>query len=174
MIKRATLSEDGHFRYDLVRYWGTTAYGARMLHVVMLNPSTADAEADDPTITRLKRRGMAEGYDGIVVNNLYAYRTPYPAALLARWAACRPIIGPDNDTRIAEAAAGSAATLVAWGSHVLAHKRDQAVLALLYAAQRPVLCLGLTADGFPRHPLHVAYKQTMFEYKGRFSVYNKT
>ena len=169
MIKNAEISPDRLYRYNLSRLWLDVGHPLNLLNVVMLNPSTADAEQDDPTIKRLMHRAMTEGYNGIVVNNLYAFRSAYPSVLLNRWARGLELIGPDNDDRLAAAALQAKATLVAWGCHVLVHKRDRKVLDLLYAAGRPVLCLGLTAEGFPKHPLHVAYAQPMFKYSGRFA-----
>ena len=169
MIKNAEISPDKLFRYNLTRIWHDGWAPVKLLNVVMLNPSTADAEQDDPTIKRLVHRATEEGYNGIVVNNLYAFRSSYPSVLLNRWARGSDVIGPENNNRIFAAATQAGATLVAWGCHVLVCKRDRAVLELLYAAGRPVYCVGLTAEGFPKHPLHVAYAQKMFKYAGRFA-----
>jgi len=171
MIKNAEISPDRLFRYNLTRIWHDNWEPVKLLHVVMLNPSTADAEQDDPTIKRLMHRAKAEGFNGIVVNNLYAFRSTYPSFLLNRWSRGYDVIGPENNDRIFAATVQSGATLVAWGCHVLACKRDQKVMEMLYVASagRSVYCVGLTSDGYPKHPLHVAYAQTMFKYTGRFS-----
>jgi len=163
----AYISPCRQFRYDLTRVWGP--YG-RLLHVVMLNPSTADATANDPTIKRLIHRGKEEEYDGIVVNNLYAFRATYPSVLLNRYTKSYEIIGAENNARIAAAAANAEATCVAWGSHVLVSKRERKVLEILYGVGKPVHCVGLTTDGYPKHPLHVAYAARLTPYRGRFST----
>jgi hypothetical protein len=74
----AILSSDGRYRFLLTRQWGNPSRVA----FVMLNPSTADAELDDPTIRRC--RGFAEGwgYGALDVVNLFPYRATKPAALL--------------------------------------------------------------------------------------------
>lgn len=62
----AVLSDDGQYRYQLERTWG---FGDAVTFV-MLNPSTADARKDDPTIRRCLSYARSWGYDGIRVVNL--------------------------------------------------------------------------------------------------------
>ena len=159
----------GQFRYTLTRLWKND-FGHTRLLVVMLNPSTANDDVNDPTVARCVQRAYTEGYSILKVANLYAYRSPYPEVLTRRWREGRDIIGPDNDKTISVLATEHCqAALVAWGNHPLAAKRDQKVLGLLYDANLPVYCLGLTKGGFPRHPLHVAYAHRFELYKGRFA-----
>ena len=82
--------------------------------------------------------------------NLFAFRATDPARLPADESA----IGPENDrylTAIAQEPTGD--IIVAWGTKGSFLGRDAAVLSLL--APRPLWCLGVTAEGFPRHPLYV-------------------
>ena len=58
IIKTAAISDCGTYRYSLTREW---AEGPRLLFV-MLNPSTADAEADDPTIRKCIGYAQREGF----------------------------------------------------------------------------------------------------------------
>jgi hypothetical protein len=136
------------YRYRLWRTWD-----ARLPRVafVMLNPSTADHRQDDPTIRRCIGMSRAWGYGGLVVVNLFAYRTPDVAALRQ---AADPV-GPDNDRHVVAACRRAAAVVLAWGVHGTLGDRDQAVLALLGPRRRPLLCLGTTRDGHPRHPLYL-------------------
>ncbi len=82
------------------RYWLERDKGSNPLVFVMLNPSTADAELDDPTIRRCRRFAADNGYTGIVVVNLYAYRATKPKDLFS---ADDPI-GQENDNYISTAA----------------------------------------------------------------------
>lgn len=152
----ATLSADGQYRYDLSRTWD---HDAGRLVFVMLNPSTADANVDDPTIRRCKAFARREGFGGIVVLNLYAYRATKPAAL-------RDVddpIGPENDQTIVRVLSTRKRAIAAWGAHADT-ARARAVVALAPHVQWQ--CLGTTAGGAPRHPLYVRGDQALIAYTG--------
>lgn len=117
---------------------------------VMLNPSTADAVADDPTIRRCIGFAQAWGFGALEVVNLYAYRATRPAELFA---ADDPV-GPRNNRFVRAAARSAALVVAAWGVYGRRHGRDAAVLATLRRIG-PVHCLGMTLGGQPRHPLFV-------------------
>ena len=142
----ALFDASARYRYCLWRRWsagGTVAF-------VMLNPSTADAERDDPTIRRCAGFARAWGFGGMTVVNLFALRATDPARLRR----ARDPVGRDNDRHIAAAAAGARMVVVAWGVHGDLAGRDRTVLALL-VGRRP-RCLGVTSGGHPRHPLYLA------------------
>lgn len=144
MIKSAIISDDGLYRYELRRVWDD----GTLVNFVMLNPSTADADRDDPTIRRCIGFAARWGYSGIVVTNLYAYRATRPRDL---WLAADPV-GPSNDSHLAAAVEG-ASVVAAWGVNA----RPDRVADVLARIRRTneVSALGLTKDGHPRHPLYV-------------------
>ena len=49
LVRSAVFDKSGRYRYSLTRRW---ASGGDTVAFVLLNPSTADAERDDPTIRR--------------------------------------------------------------------------------------------------------------------------
>lgn len=158
----ARMSEDGLYRYVLGRSWSE---GEHRLLWVMLNPSTADALVDDPTIRRCIGFAQREGYDELEVVNLYAYRATKPAELLAAHHRGVHIEGSDNATTIADAIAAADAVVVGWGAWLdtivrvgpsRLHVERQA-----HMRSRPVFCLGTTATGQPRHPLYVKGDQPL-------------
>lgn len=143
----AVFSGDGIYRYTLTRTWGQ---GTRRALWIMLNPSTATAFADDPTIRRCTRFTRAWGLDGLIVANLFALRATDPAELTRH----PEPVGPANDAQITGALADAAVLVAAWGAHPMAATRAAAVAALVPAGAR-MQCLGVTKDGWPRHPLYV-------------------
>ena len=148
MIRTASLSRDRRHRYRLTRRWTD----GQSIAWIMLNPSSADALHDDPTLRRCIAFSHAWGYAALTVVNLYTLRTAHPAEL-AR--ATNPNRTRSN-THLRAAIRESDATIAAWGNlpASLAHAtlRANFVGTLLPAN---ALCLGLTQRGHPRHPLYV-------------------
>lgn len=147
----ATISDCGLFRYTLERRWKYPTDLRDEVLWVMLNPSTADAETDDPTITRCISYSKEWGYNGLMVGNLYAYRATDPSAL---WDAADNIDvrGSGNDQHLCRMAALAGLIVVAWGGHA-DEKRACDVIQLLSGFQ-PLHCIGMTKSKMPWHPLY--------------------
>jgi hypothetical protein len=145
----AELSDCGTYRYTLTRDWDSDRPAACF---VMLNPSTADAEQDDPTIRRCLGYARTWGCGSLAVVNLYAYRAADPSEL---WRAADPV-GPNNDSWLRAAVTGARKSggpvVAAWGAHARTD-RISAVLELPGVA--PISVLALTKGGQPRHPLYL-------------------
>lgn len=144
----AVLSADGQYRYELTRRWDNST---STLTFVMLNPSTADASIDDPTIRRCIGFAQSAGFGGLRVLNLYAFRATQPKDMFR---AIDPV-GPENDSYISGLFAGST-VIAAWGANARPDRVRQ--VRRLLANQR-ILCLGVTKDGHPKHPLYVPAAQ---------------
>lgn len=144
--RTAILSPCGLYRYTLRRTWGDNN---RVVNWIMLNPSKADADIDDPTITRCIGYSQAWGYDGLVVTNLFAYRSTDPTMLRE---AADPI-GPENDEHITREASGANLVLCGWGADKAVGSRGAELLAMLRNKGIVPHCLIRTKDGFPGHPL---------------------
>jgi hypothetical protein len=148
----AVYSDCETYRYALTRIWQPEA---PRLAFVMLNPSTASEMRNDPTVARCEGRARALGHGGFRVVNLFAFRATDPRTLVAATDPC----GPAADAALAEAADWADALLCAWGNHGAFRQRDRVALALLRAGGKPILHLGFTRQGQPRHPLYVATAQ---------------
>ena len=137
---------DGQYRYLLWRKWEPSKTSAAF---IMLNPSTADAEADDPTIRRCIGYARNWGCGGIVVANLFAFRATDPGELVKT----ADPVGPRNDSFLRELLEGDAQPVIAaLGSFPRAHWRAGEVSAIAKAVNAVVWCLDLTTRGYPRHP----------------------
>ena len=143
----ALISECGTYRYLLWRKWGGSLDS--VLSFVMLNPSTADALKDDPTIRRCIALAKRERLGGIQVVNLFAYRSTDPAVL----GRVPDPVGPSNDHFIREQVFPGRVIVVAWGS-VRFQGRIGQVMGMLREHGR-AYCLGTTKNGSPRHPLYL-------------------
>lgn len=137
------------YRYLLERRWDPFLPTALW---IMLNPSTATAMDDDPTIRRVRSFSQIAGAGSFQVLNLFALRAKDPAALAAHPAP----VGEDNDEVITWFARHHRGpVIVAWGAHgQQVPDRVDEVLRLL--GDLPLRCLGVTQDGHPRHPGRLA------------------
>jgi len=153
MERDATISACGLYRYSLTRSWGE---GKRFVAWIMLNPSTADATVDDPTIRRCIAFSKAWGYDALEVVNLFALRSPNPEDLRDCQEAGMDPVGPENDRMLDWTLSRADVLVAAWGAHKMARARFDAIrwLPALHRDKR-LQCLGTTKDGSPRHPLYV-------------------
>lgn len=156
-IRTASISDCGVYRWELCEF---PADASRLALWAMLNPSTADADVDDPTVRRVRSFTAREGFDGFVIVNLYAYRATEPIELTR----VDPTVveGAENlktvgrwlfDPRVAT-------VICAWGGYG-AHRglpESKARRALETARSTlplPVQCFALTTNGQPVHPLYL-------------------
>lgn len=154
----ATISKCGRYRYLLWRYWDDRP----PLTWLMLNPSTADGFADDPTIRRCKSFSKGFGYGGVRIVNLFGWRSKDPKDLVDLYEVgfYDQIVGPNNDRAILSAASMSDRLVVGWGAHGKRWgERIAAVQMLLGGVD--MYCLGRTQSGEPRHPLMVRTETRM-------------
>ena len=121
----------------------------------MLNPSTATELQNDPTVERCERRARALGFGGFKVTNIFAWRDSDPRKMRAATAP----IGLENDAAIQEACSWADQVIAAWGTHGAYLNRGAQVVELLRQSGKPILHLGLSKQGHPKHPLYIAYAQ---------------
>jgi len=144
----AVISDCGLYRYLLRRTWD---HGKPRALIVMLNPSTADATIDDPTIRSCIRLCKGIEYGSFEVVNLFAFRATDPSALQT---APDPV-GPRNDFVIEAAIMRCDMAICAWGAHPGATERGRSVHGLLRLRRPAVFCFGTTKTGAPKHPLYI-------------------
>ena len=145
-ISGAAFNDESHrFRYALWRIWDKEKDA---LLFIGLNSSTATDRQDDPTIRRVASFAVSWGFGGLFVGNLFSIVSPDPSVIKLD----EPLESP-NDAAIRCMRGICGAALVGWGHFGKdAGPRPAEVLAIL---GKPVYCLGLTKDGWPKHPLYV-------------------
>jgi hypothetical protein len=158
----ARFSDDGVYRYELRRRWGD---GPLALWCG-LNPSTADADHEDPTTRRIRGFSEREGMGGYVLVNLFAYRATDPNLLpLVQ----HPIGLPENRRTVDMWLHDPAVELVvaAWGAFLPRSHRQHPDTFMVSAvgADRQVMCLGETKSGAPRHPLYIRKDARLVPYR---------
>src|SRR5262249_1485763 len=143
----AVLDRSRKYRYLL---WRQFARSGPTVCFIMLNPSTADHEQNDPTVSRCISFSKQWGFARMEVVNLFSYRVTDSRRLYE----VKNIVGADNDKYILQSSQRANVTVVAWGNHGELDDRDQEVLDLL--AVDDLQCFGLTKSGHPRHPLYLS------------------
>ena len=155
----AVISPCGTYRYKLER----PLTGVGICCFVMLNPSTADGEKDDPTLRRCIGFAKREGMGSLEVVNLFAFRATNPELLHT---AGDPV-GPENDQYLRAAFDRANLIICAWGEHGSLHSRDRQVMQMIGGR---AMCLGLTAKHQPKHPLYIPKEAPLIPFKVREGV----
>jgi hypothetical protein len=160
MIRTAII--DDVCRWELRRIWNDVPE-PRLLVWLMLNPSTADAEKDDPTLLRIIKWGKAWGYDGVIVVNLYPFRSPSPLDLAAWHKAgglTVEVFQRNMEITLAAMAECDWMVMAGWGGSlpkpegVLPYIRMLNTIGLTKHGAWPVWrCLGVSQGGMPIHPM---------------------
>lgn len=148
----ATFSDCMTYRYFLWRRWSPDLNAGAMLWI-MLNPSTADEHANDPTVERCMRRAMDMGFGAVWVANVFALRSTDPKALKL---AADPI-GPENDVYIVRKAQEAKLTVCGWGNHGAYLDRGKTVRHDLWEGGVIWTALKISGAGEPVHPLYQPY-----------------
>lgn len=141
----ATFSPCRTYRYSLTRVWDRDAPACGF---VLLNPSTADETANDPTITRCIGFARRWGFGSLLAVNIFALRSTDPKGLKR----VDDPVGPGNDRAIKRLIRNADLVVAAWGGHGRYLDRGARVRAML---PDDAVCLGVNADGAPKHPLYL-------------------
>jgi len=150
---------ESDYRYTLSRTWDP--YGTRAVFIC-LNPSTATATVDDPTIRKCVKFARRWGHGSFHMLNVFAWRSTDPHVLPD----VADPIGPSNDFWIRNEVVGAGIVVCAWGNHARLHQRGQRVLAMLRAYGIKAHALAVNKDGSPQHPLYLKDSLTPKELVG--------
>ena len=158
---KCVFSKDKKHRYYLERLFNNNNK-PKMLVFIMLNPSVADLEANDPTVERCQRRATFLNYDGFIVLNVFSYRSTCPKRLFS---------SPDhtrekNLSYIEKITKKHNNVICAWGNHASFKEGSLNVRNVLRKNNVKAMALDVNKSGEPKHPLYVSYKKigVVFEY----------
>jgi len=153
----AEFSPCGSYRYALWRVWQPDS---PLLLFIGLNPSTADAANDDPTIRRCRDFASRWGFGGLLMANLFGYRATQPADLFA---SLNPT-GPDNQRWLIALSRRADKVIAAWGND----GQRRMPVSSLSGISKPLYCLRQNLTGAPAHPLYVAAstRPRLFRWRG--------
>jgi len=127
---------------------------------ILLNPSTATAEQDDPTIRKCCAYAVRWGFGELIVGNVFALRSTDPTKLRSHPAP----IGSGSNTELLAIAMRAAFIVCGWGRY--GEGRGRSVARLLLDAGADLRFLKLNNDGSPAHPLYLSGKLTPQKWGG--------
>lgn len=148
MIAGAYISTCKRYRYSLWRSWASKKK-TKDCCFIMLNPSTADGQQDDPTVRRCINFAQRWRCTGLIIVNLFALRSTDPTKLRV----ARDPVGPENDVVLLTTARSASIVICAWGNYGSWNARDQRVITLLRNNEITAYALSITKQGQPQHPL---------------------
>lgn len=171
MTTGAFFSKCLKYRYKLWRVWDMAK---PPLLIILLNPSKANATENDNTIRWLINYATKNGFGGILVVNLFAFRATMPDDMKR----AEDPVGPENDKHIVDSVRAitksGGKVVVAWGTHGSFKERDRDVLKLVNRTMRNIghdtrraLCFGHTVAGYPTHPVRLGQERDLVVYEGR-------
>lgn len=140
-IKGVVISDCEKYRYELWRIWDDNK---PKVMFIMLNPSTADADANDPTIRRCIGYAKSWGYGGLYVGNLFGFRATNPKDLKR---IANPI-GDDNKIHLEHMQSKCKLIVCAWGN-------GQGKPERIFKKFDNLNYIELCKDGTPKHPLYL-------------------
>lgn len=145
----AIFSDCREYRYTLERRFCNSH--DKIINFIMLNPSTATEQFNDPTVARCETIAINRGYARMVVTNIFAYRATDPLAMRAKG---KDAVGVENDKHIFEIAKASDFVVCAWGNHGKFLERGHNVQRMLADGKVNLHCIKISGQGQPVHPLY--------------------
>ena len=152
MNRYSVMSACKTYRYQLHRSWDdslpTVCY-------VLLNPSTADATVDDPTVLRCVERAKRLGFGSLSMVNLFSFRATKPIQMMR--SKVDPI-GVHTDSYITEAAEQAKMIICGWSKHGhFLGRHDYVLRFVLRPFVKKCYALRMNKDNTPSHPLYLPY-----------------
>jgi len=143
MKNTAKLSKCRKYRFALWRTWDDAK---PVVLFIGLNPSTADENSDDPTLTRCINYAKLWGYGGVCMANLFAFRATEPAQMKS----AKDPVGSQNNRWLKNLAGEAGLIVAAWGNDGIYLQRSKQVRKMLPG----IHCLKINKSGEPAHPLY--------------------
>jgi len=155
MMPEADLSLGSGARFSGCRHyrpalWHSWAPELGTVVFIDPNPSTADADRDDPTSRRCRTLAADRGHGAMIMVNLFDYTATRPSDLKRK----RAPVARCDDAVLVDACRDAALIVAAWGGHGLHRDRSSSVRERLSAAELSEYGFGIGKQGEPLHPLY--------------------
>lgn len=153
LASSASFSSCGKYRYQLLRVWDDKL--PRVMFVG-LNPSTANAKDDDPTIKSIVRIAKHNGYGGVYMMNCFPYVSTDPKQLIN----CETTL---NDVWLESTGQNCKDVVFAWGNFKIVEEYGiDAKLTKMFPGAK---ALHINKNGSPKHPLYCKSDTVFVDWK---------
>ena len=152
--KDAIISDNDKHRYCLSRIWSN---GDNIVAFIGLNPSTADANKDDSTITKCVNYAKQWGFDGLYMINLFSFRATDKEEMLKD---DNPT-NAENDKCINKYINKANKVICAWGNDGVFKNRHKYIIDNF----ENLYCLTINKTGQPHHPMYLKLDIQPIKYK---------
>jgi hypothetical protein len=146
--KTALFSDCQKYRFHLSREWDVIKPS---ICWILLNPSTADENVLDNTLTRCLDYSVQWGFGSMHITNIFAFRATDPKNMMA----AKDPVGPDNDGYLTLIPRMCELTVAGWGNGGLYLERWKEIEKLTTMRDIKLKCLRKTKSGQPSHPLYL-------------------
>jgi len=126
-----------------------------MLLYVLLNPSTADENKEDPTLRRLIQFTMSNDYGGFYLANVYSLIATSPKEVYQS----EKRNHPDHKKRVNSVFSKITTVVYAWDG-------KESTPLWLKEFQIAPYCFGQNKNGTPKHPLYLPKGTRLIPYEG--------
>lgn len=149
----AVFSDCSRYRWLLMRRWNE---GSKICMFIGLNPSTADYSNDDPTVSRCVGFARKWGCSAMYMMNAYAFRATDPKVMKRQ----SDPVGQQCDEHLKAISASCSIKVACWGAHIETYRQTE-----LKRMIPGLKCFGLTAKGYPKHPLYLSKDSQLMDFK---------
>ncbi|WP_391561251.1 DUF1643 domain-containing protein [Novosphingobium sp.] len=150
----AVMSPCETYRYRLERDFVQTG---PTVAVFMVNPSWADAQIDDNTITRLVGFGKRLGWGKLIVGNVFAKRTEDVNQIGKQ----SQQVEDENLAHVTQIMRDAQIHIVAWGTLTklpeYLREKWRLISETAKSEECNLQCFGTVQSGHPRHPGRISY-----------------
>lgn len=152
MKNECIFSKDRKYRYLLIHSWKKNDLfekeEEKAISWIGLNPSTADENQLDPTLTRIRNFSESFGYNTFYMLNLFAFRATKPEIMKKE----KDPVGPENDHIIKKYTARTDKIIFCCGNHGLFLNRFDLLKKSLN--ENKLYALKISMQHLPVHPLY--------------------
>lgn len=155
----AVFSEDRCYRYVLWRRWNAKL---PVLMAIGLNPSTANENTNDKTISNLVEIARRHSYGTLLMCNLFALVSTDPKVVATHE---NPF--GDNDNHLFELSNIADDIAYVWGNFKFEgfnHQIGRVKLIIERSDRKKILCLGNNKNGTPKHPCRLSYNTKLVNF----------